>query len=95
MARALELAHQLRVVVDLTVLDDRARAVLVGDRLVPRGKVDDREPSRREPDPAVDERAVRVRSAVDERGRHREQSVAVDGPARGDDPADPAHAREL
>src|SRR4051794_41206892 len=38
--RPLELAHQLAVVVDLAVLDDDDRAVLVGDRLVAARQVD-------------------------------------------------------
>ena len=52
-AGALELAAQLGVVVDLAVLDDGARPVLVRDRLVARLEVDDREPPRREPDAAL------------------------------------------
>ena len=36
---------QLAVVVDLSVLDDVDRAVLVGDGLVPESEVDDGEPS--------------------------------------------------
>ena len=41
---ALERVVQLGVVVDLAVLDDGARAVLVRDRLVAAREVDDREP---------------------------------------------------
>jgi hypothetical protein len=69
-AGTLEVAAQLLVVVDLAVLDDRARAVLVRDRLVAGLEVDDREPSRREADPAVHVDAGRVRPAMDERRAH-------------------------
>ena len=53
MAVALELAPQLRVVVDLAVLDDDTRAVLVRDRLIASREVDDREPPGPERDGAV------------------------------------------
>src|SRR5207302_7375094 len=46
MAGALELLSQLAVVVDLAVLDDVDRPVLVADRLVARVEVDDREAAR-------------------------------------------------
>src|SRR5438552_14050604 len=45
MAGPLELAPQLAVVVDLAVLDDVNRPVLVPDRLVAGLEVDDREPA--------------------------------------------------
>ena len=85
-AGALELAAQLLVVVDLAVLDDGDRAVLVRERLVARLEVDDREPARGEADVAVDERAVGVGAAVDERRAHLVQTARV-----ADDPADSAH----
>ena len=50
---SLEQTCELRVVVDLAVLDDDAAAVLVRDRLVAAREVDDREPPRGEPDAAV------------------------------------------
>ena len=83
---------QLLVVVDLAVLDDVDRPVLVRDRLVAAREVDDREPPRGEPDAVVEEGAVAVGAAVDERGAHRVEPAALDrAPARGDS-ADPAHA---
>jgi hypothetical protein len=94
MAGPLELPAQLREVVDLAVLDDGAGAVLVRDWLVAAREVDDREPPRSEPDAALDERAVRVGPAVDERGRHRREPLPVDRAPRRGDPADPAHAAE-
>ena len=45
---AFELVLELAVVVDLAVLDDDDGAVLVRDRLVAAGQVDDREPARRD-----------------------------------------------
>jgi hypothetical protein len=72
-AGALELSPQLRVVVDLAVLDDDAASVLVRDRLVAVLEVDDREAARREGDGAVDVLAVTVGAAVDEQVAHRAQ----------------------
>jgi len=74
---ALELAPQLRVVVDLAVLDDDARTVLARDRLVAAGEVDDRETSRCERDRAVRVLAAAIRAAVRERRAHRRQPVEV------------------
>ena len=85
------LALQLLVVVDLAVLDDVDGAVLVRDRLVAALEVDDREPARREPDAALQEHAVRVGAAMDERCAHLGQPARVHGAARGRDSADPAH----
>ena len=65
MSRALELVHQLAVVVDLAVLDDDDRAVLVRDRLVAAGQVDDRKPPRGDPDRPVEMRALGVGPAVE------------------------------
>ena len=74
---ALELAPQLGVVVDLAVLDDDAGAVLVRDRLVAAGEVDDREPPGGEGDGAVGVLAGAVRASVDERGAHRSEAFEV------------------
>ena len=90
-ARALELAAQLQVVVDLAVLHDDDGAVLVGDRLVAAGQVDDRKPPCGEPDAALDMRALGVRPAVLERRRHAREPLRVHGSARGGDSADAAH----
>jgi hypothetical protein len=68
---ALELAAQLRVVVDLAVLDDDAGAILVRDRLVAVLEVEDRKTPSRERNGAVDVLAGAVRAAVDEPLRHR------------------------
>ena len=91
MAGPLELVPQLAVVVELAVLDDGDAAVLVRDRLVAGREVDDREPTRCEPHAVVEEGAVRVGPAVDERPAHRRELIGIDG-AAGRDSADPAHA---
>jgi hypothetical protein len=81
MARAPKLVRELGVVVDLAVLDDDDSSVLVGDRLVAGGEVDDREAARGQADAVGDERAVGVRPAVDERRAHARQSLGIDGAA--------------
>ena len=78
MSRSLELVHQLAVVVDLAVLDDDDRAVLVRDRLVAARQVDDRKSPRRDPDRPVEVRALGVGAAVIERLRHPAEAVGVD-----------------
>ena len=90
----LELVHQLAVVVDLAVLHDDDGAVLVRDRLIAAGQVDDREPARGDPDRAVEMRPFGVRAAVEQGRRHAAEPLGVDGAAAAGDPADPAHARE-
>ena len=91
-ARTLQLGHELLVVVDLAVLHDDDGAVLVRDRLVAAGEIDDREPPCREPDGAVDERAAGIRAAMHERSTHRREPAGIGGSARGGDSADPTHA---
>ena len=91
-AGALELVHQLAVVVDLAVLHDDDGAVLVRDRLIAAGEVDDREPPRRDSDRPVDMRPLGVGAPVVERGGHPAEPFRVDGSASGRDPADPAHS---
>ena len=92
---ARELVAQLGVVVDLAVLDDDDAAVLVRDRLVAAGEVDDREAPRAERDLAVDVLAAAVGAAVDELGAHRAKRLDVGVPVGARDPADPAHASYL
>ena len=91
-AGARELVRELRVVVDLAVLHDDDASVLVRDRLVAGVEVDDREAPRGEPDRAVDERAVRVGAAVNERRAHRREPLGIRGASGGRDSANPAHA---
>src|SRR5262249_37655952 len=97
---SLELAPQLREVVDLAVLDDRARAVLVRDRLGATGEVRDRRPPGGEPHTPLGERALprrapaRTGPAVPERRRPRREPLPVDRVRGRGDPADPAHVPE-
>src|SRR6185295_11799045 len=67
---ALEDYAQLTMVVDLAVLDDMNRAVLVRDRLVAAGEVDDGQAARGQCDGAVDDVALAVRAPVAERVVH-------------------------
>ena len=91
-ARAHELARELRVVVDLAVLDDDAAAVLVEDRLVAAGEVDDGQPPRRERHRPLDVLAGAVGAAVLERRAHPLEPGAV---GRACKSTDPAHGAEL
>ena len=90
-----EVVPQLAVVVDLAVLDDDDRAVLVRDRLVAARQVDDREPAGGDADALVRVHALGVGAAMEERLRHRTQPVDVERRVRGRDPADPAHPGEV
>jgi hypothetical protein len=89
--RPLKLAAELRVVVDLAVLDDDAASVLVRDRLVAVLEIEDREAPRGQGDAAVHVVAVAVGTTVDEQVAHRAQHFHVRAAARRRDPADPAH----
>ncbi len=91
--RASQLVAQLDVVVDLAIADDDHRSVLARDRLIACLEVDDRQAADAEPDSGRDVRALSVRSAVDERGRHSRDHGLFDRPVRivRRDPADPAH----
>ena len=94
MARAFQLLAQLLVVVDLAVLHDVARAVLVGDRLVAGLEIDDREAPCGESDSAVDVLPEAVGPAVAEGGAHCRQPFGIDC-APGRDSADPTHGLVL
>ena len=69
-AERFELGAQLDVVEDLAVEDDPERLVLVGERLLPAGQIDDRQPGMRQAGPVVAIGAELVRAAVPERARH-------------------------
>jgi hypothetical protein len=87
-----QLGVQRLVVVDLAVLDDQHRAVLVAHRLVAVGEIDDRQAPVAEGDRAVGLRPALVGPAVLERVEHRVQRPVVDRPAvEGHQSADPAH----
>ena len=93
---ALELGAQLRVVVDLAVLDDPDRLVLVRDRLIAALEVDDRQPTRRERGGSVRDEAGGVRPAMNEAFVHDlERGDVRHVAARRHEPADAAHGRAL
>src|SRR6266542_3729929 len=88
----LDLSPELAVVVDLTVLDDVNRAILVRDRLIASGEIDDREPPRCDPDLSIDERAAAVRTAMEQCLVHVVQQIRVDRSAvQGNQAAYAAH----
>ena len=89
--RALELAHQLAVVVDLAVLDDDDRAVLVRDRLVAGSQIDDGEPARGDPDRSVEMSPSESGPRWKRVAAIAREPLGVDGAARRRDSADPAH----
>src|SRR4029077_8173471 len=91
-----EVLHELAVVVDLAVLDDLDAPVLVGDRLVATGKVDDRETAHGEAARADDDAPVGVGAAVDQRLVHRGEGRGIRGcgPGHADATAYPAHGGE-
>ena len=66
MARRLELAADLRVIVDFAVEDDPDRSVFVRERLVPGGEIHDAQPAMAEARMVVDKDA-RCRQGRDAR----------------------------
>ena len=66
-----QIATQVVVIVDLAVEHDLNRTVLVADRLLPPGDVDDRQPAHAQRDFRSDEVAAVVRAAVDDGVAHR------------------------
>ena len=83
---------QRLVIVDLAVEHDQDVAVLVRDRLVPAGQVDDAEPPHAEADPALDERAPVVRAAMADRVAH-PADLGLGDVSGADRPHDAAHLR--
>ena len=95
-AASLELGPKLAVVVDLAVLDDPDRLVLVADRLIAAREIDDGQASRSEADVAVDVRATAVGAAVNEGLVHRSQDLGIDPFAvEPRDSADSTHATSV
>src|ERR1044071_5442500 len=73
-----KISHQFDVVVNLAIEDDTDCAVLVENRLVAAGQIDDAEAAVSESDVAAHEESLTVRTAVAERGRHPAQQVLID-----------------
>ncbi len=92
-AAALELTAQLAVVVDLAVLDDDDAAVLVGDRLIAAGEVDDRESPHRQRHAVSGKAALAVRPPVHEPRVHPPHRLGVR--AGPDHATDPTHGRAV
>ena len=90
-----ELGDQLLVVVDLAVEDDRDAAVLVEQRLLAGGDVDDRKPAVAEPDARLEVQPAAVRAAMVLRLVHAVEQVARDlaAAARVEDACESAHGR--
>ena len=96
MAASFELAAQVGVVVDLAVVGDPHRAVLVRERLGAGGDVHDREPAERQPHPRLDVEPGIIRAAVGERLGRRGEPVGIGGAAVGIEPGrEAAHQREV
>ncbi len=88
-----QLFAELRVVVDLAVVDERAAVGCAHLRLPAAGKVEDREPGRDEPGPFVEQEPEPVRPAMAQGARHPQQRVFRDRrlSARSHDPREAAH----
>ena len=88
-AGALELLAQLDVIVDLAVEDDGDRLVLVEDRLLAGGDIDDGEPPRPERNARPLPEAGRVGPAMPQALRHPFEGRSVVGPGEASDAAHP------
>ncbi len=80
-ARLLETGPQLAEVVDLAVADDDEIAVLVADRLMAAGDVDDRQPPHAEEQLIVDEATLVVGSSMQNGAAHAREHGGI-GPSR-------------
>ena len=96
-AACLELPRQLGGVVDLAVADHLDRAVLVAERLLAAGNVDDGEPAHPEGDLAMGVLAERVRAAVHHDVAHRAHPRGAGSLSGGEShlAGDPAHGSML
>jgi hypothetical protein len=85
----LELAPQLRVVVDLAIEDEDTAPLGIPHRLRAARDVEDGEPPLAEvqPDAFVDESALAIRTAMDEGIGHLGQDLRPWAPDESDDPA--------
>jgi hypothetical protein len=90
-----ELRSQIAVIVNLTVEHDDDGGVLVEKRLVSaRAQIDDRQAAHADPDVAFDQRAIVVRAAMADAGRHRLHRGRADRASiEADDANDAAHVR--
>ena len=96
MSELTKLPLELDVVVDLAVLHDPVPAVLVRERLVAAGEIDDRKARVRHPEPAVEIQADAVGTTVMKLPRHGEKKVRRGStPRPGVDARDPTHRPAL
>ena len=79
-AQPCQLGHQRLEVIDLAVIDDTDRLILVEQRLVTGGQIDDRQAAVAEPQPRCQMEAVAVRSAMPEDIGHMAQQAPIDPP---------------
>jgi len=86
-ARGLELGAQLAVVVNLAVVDEPDRLVLVGDRLMATGAVDDRQAPVAQAHVVPLKTAGVVRAAVHEHRGHAAEKRMVGWPGEAEDAA--------
>ena len=85
--RASDLLTKLGVVVDLAVVDDDHRAILVNHRLRSTRHIQDREPSIAKAHPVTDEETLSVGPAMREDVGHRPDQVLVAEPCGSRDAA--------
>ncbi len=93
MPRCLEHGAQVLVVVNLAVIDGPDTAVLIAQRLLSRGEIDDAQASVSESRPLIDVRSILVRAAMRQRGLHAQQPAALVRVKSfgGDDTSNSAH----
>src|SRR5437870_1926005 len=89
--------HQFNVVVDFAIEDDTDGAILVVDRLITPGQVDDAQPAIAKAHVVANEVPVAVRAAMPEGRRHSPQDVFVNprSAIRNAYAADTTHIRYL
>ncbi len=93
MTRRFERRTHVAVVVDLAVVDDPDRCILVAERLLSRRQIDDAQPPMAEGRACIDVAAPRVRAAMGQHRLHAGQPgrIAVGQPVGCDDSSDTAH----
>ena len=96
-AGGFELATDLGVVVDLAVERDPDAAVLVRERLMATGEIDDAQAPMAEHGALVGLKACAVRATVADHGTHPDDALAIIGVKTfgGDNAGNPAHVRQL
>src|SRR5687767_3388808 len=78
MPEANQLGAKLLEVVDLSIEDDPDGGFRIGHRLMSEGEIDDRQTSKAEPERALNQVALIVRAAMDDRRGHPADGLRVD-----------------